>query len=74
MTTDTRETNARVRVWPVPIALGALSAVGLTSALVADGFGDVLAWVALGAPAVVAAYFSLPGRGAGESSRDRRGR
>jgi hypothetical protein len=47
------------RVFGVPILLGILSAVGLLSALFADGFWDALSWVGLGAPLVVIAWFWL---------------
>lgn len=43
------------RIWGIPVALGALSLVGLVAALVADGWGDALSWVALTVPAVVCA-------------------
>jgi hypothetical protein len=41
------------------MALGAMSVVGLASALVADGPGDALAWIALGVPVAVAAWCAL---------------
>lgn len=41
------------QVWGVPAALGLLSLVGLVAALVADGLGDAVSWVALALPAVV---------------------
>jgi hypothetical protein len=50
-----------VRVWRAPIVLAAASAIGLTSALLADGAGDVLAWLTLGAPVVVVGWCALPG-------------
>ncbi len=46
------------RVWPAPIALGVLSAVGLTAALLSDGLGDVLAWAALAVPVVVVTHYA----------------
>lgn len=33
-----------------PIALAVLSSVGLLSALLGDGFFDVLSWISLGVP------------------------
>jgi hypothetical protein len=42
-----------LRLWGWPIALGLLSASGLLSALVSDGWGDAWAWVGLGAPLAV---------------------
>ncbi len=41
------------RVWLVPIALGLLSGVGLVAALLSDGPGDVLSWLALAVPVAV---------------------
>lgn len=38
------------RIWAPPAAVGSVTAVGLLSALVADGVGDVLSWVALDVP------------------------
>lgn len=38
------------RIWLPPAAFGSASAVGLLSALVADGVWDALSWVALAAP------------------------
>lgn len=51
---------ARVRVWRAPLLLAAVSAVGLTSALLADGLGDALAWLMLAAPVVVVGWCVLP--------------
>ena len=49
----------RPRVWTAPVLLGALSAVGLIAALVADGVGDAIAWAALGIPVAVSAWYGL---------------
>jgi len=37
------------------VALGLLSATGLVSALVSDGWGDTWSWLALGVPLLVVA-------------------
>lgn len=50
------------RVWTWPIALGLLTATGLLSALVSDGWGDAWSWLALGVPVAVMTRFSLTGR------------
>ena len=42
------------RLWLVPVLLAACTAGGLTSALLGDGFWDVLSWLALGLPAALA--------------------
>ena len=44
------------QIWGIPAALGVLSLVGLVAALVADGWGDALSWVALAVPAVVSLW------------------
>jgi hypothetical protein len=49
-----------IRVWRAPIVLAAASAIGLTSALLADGAGDLLAWLTLGAPVLVVGWCALP--------------
>ena len=51
---------AGVRVWRAPLLLAAVSAVGLTSALLADGLGDALAWLTLAAPVGVVAWCAVP--------------
>jgi hypothetical protein len=45
-------------VWQWPLTIGALSAIGLVSALLGDGWADVLAWIGLGAPVLVATFFT----------------
>ena len=47
-----------IRVWSFPIGLGMLSVLGLVSALLADGLGDIVSWIALAVPGVVAAWFT----------------
>jgi hypothetical protein len=53
-----------MRIWGWPIVLGAVSAFGLMSALLADGVWDVLSWLTLGAPLAAIAYcfWQPPGR------------
>jgi len=43
----------------MPVILGASTAVGLEAALLADGAGDVISWLALGVPAIVAIAYAL---------------
>lgn len=45
-------------VFGVPLILGALSALGLASALIGDGLLDVLSWLALGLPVAVMCFFA----------------
>ena len=40
----------RTRIWPVPMTLATVTALGLIAALLSDAAGDVLAWFALAAP------------------------
>ncbi|WP_394834182.1 hypothetical protein LVJ94_47530 [Pendulispora rubella] len=47
----------KTQIWGAPIALGALSLVGLLAALLADGIGDAASWVALGVPVVVSIWY-----------------
>ncbi|RZU02345.1 hypothetical protein [Rivibacter subsaxonicus] len=49
--------DAPVKVWPVPIALGLITAVGLVAALLGDGWLNMLSWLALALPLVVIAVF-----------------
>ncbi len=59
-----------VRIWPVPIALGVASAVGLVIALVADGLWDHLSTAALTVPVAVSVWFMFrPRRGGGEPGK-----
>jgi predicted cobalt transporter CbtA len=41
------------QIWSMPLALAVVTAVGLMSALLGDGFWDVLSWVSLVAPMIV---------------------
>ncbi|WHZ14167.1 MAG: hypothetical protein OJF52_001002 [Nitrospira sp.] len=53
------------QIWGMPIVIGMLSVIGLLSALLGDGFWDVLSWLALAAPVVVTLWCvlrSLPRR------------
>lgn len=46
------------RLWGWPILLGLLTSVGLISALFSDGgAGDAVAWVTLGIPVAVGAWY-----------------
>ena len=53
------KTQSTMQVWGMPILLGALSLVGLFVALVADGFGDLVSWVALAVPVAVGAFYGF---------------
>ncbi|MGN6286718.1 MAG: hypothetical protein ACTHM2_16345 [Afipia sp.] len=47
------------QIFAAPMVIGALSVVGLISALVGDGVWDGLSWLTLGVPVVLCAYFTL---------------
>ena len=42
-------------IYRIPLVIALISAVGLTSALLGDGMWDVLSWLALAVPVVLAA-------------------
>ena len=44
-------------VYGGPLLIGALSIAGLLSALLYEGFGRYLSWLALGAPVALTAWF-----------------
>jgi len=48
--------HSALQLWRWPLALGLLSASGLVSALVSDGWGDAWSWLALGVPVGVMAW------------------
>ena len=50
------------QIWAIPAALGGLSLVGLVAALVAEGWGDALSWLALTVPAGVSLWGFRPQR------------
>lgn len=66
-----RRRSAGLRaLWAWPVAMGLLSAVGLVTALVSDGWGDWLSWVALGIPVAVMLWFGWMRRATGPQDRD----
>lgn len=48
-----------MRLWGAPIALAALTVIGLISALVGDGVWDHISAVALGVPVLLCLWFGL---------------
>jgi hypothetical protein len=52
-----RRDSIQWRLWAAPIALGAVTVVGLISALLGDGAWDAVSWVGLGLPVLVAAWY-----------------
>lgn len=61
--------SAFLRVWGWPLLLAVLSASGLASALVSDGWGDAWSWLALGFPVAVTAWCAKPKRQQEQSKR-----
>ena len=57
------------RLWGWPVIIAALSASGLISALVSDGWGDAWSWLALGFPVAVTAWCAKPSRAPQNSNR-----
>lgn len=48
-----------LRIWGMPLLLGALTGFGLLAALLGSGVWHGLSWLALLAPVAVAAVYSL---------------
>lgn len=48
-----------IQIWGMPILLGLISASGLIAALLFDGIGDTVSWLALAAPVVTALWFGV---------------
>jgi hypothetical protein len=55
-----RKGLSSTRIWAAPLVLAVVSAVGLVSALLADGVADVLAWLSLGLPVFAVGWYILP--------------
>jgi hypothetical protein len=58
--TDARKSRSSGNWWTVyggPLLIGVLSTAGLLSALLYEGPGRYLSWVALGAPVALTAWF-----------------
>jgi hypothetical protein len=52
--------SPRIQLWTAPILLGLIVAAGLVAALVSDGLGDYLAWLALAIPVAVVLWYAPP--------------
>jgi hypothetical protein len=52
----------RIRIWTAPIYLGVVSTIGLVAALLSEGLGDYIAWLALGIPVAVVLWYVPPRR------------
>ena len=60
MTRSRRATHTTAQIFTAPLAIGTISALGLTTALLGDGLWDWMSWIALSLPVAVAvAYWWL---------------
>ncbi len=50
------------RLWGWPVVIAAISASGLITALLSDGWGDLWSWLALGVPVGICAWCLTPRR------------
>ncbi|MFI3157032.1 MAG: hypothetical protein QX199_12845 [Methylococcaceae bacterium] len=41
------------KIWAAPLVVGLISACGLVAALLLDGIGDAVSWIALAVPVVI---------------------
>ncbi|MDO9162045.1 MAG: hypothetical protein Q8N35_01150 [Methylococcaceae bacterium] len=48
-----KSTLAGLQIWGAPILLGLITAAGLLAALLSDGIGDMLSWLAIAVPVAV---------------------
>jgi hypothetical protein len=51
-----------IQIWGMPILLGLVSSGGLIAALLFNGIGDAVSWLALAAPIVTALWYAVPDR------------
>lgn len=47
------------QIWGMPALLGAISVIGLFSALLGDGVWDAVSWFALGLPSGIIAWYVI---------------
>ncbi|MGR9085732.1 MAG: hypothetical protein ACU841_01485 [Gammaproteobacteria bacterium] len=47
------------QIWGIPVVMGLLNAIGLITALLADGVGDAVSWLALAIPVAIACWCSI---------------
>jgi uncharacterized membrane protein YczE len=59
---STKKVLSLWQIFRIPLLLGALSAIGLVSALVGDGPWDVLSWLMLGIPSGLILWHLWPRR------------
>lgn len=47
-----------LQIWGAPILLAMISSIGLIAALLHDGIGDMVSWIALAVPVVAALWLA----------------
>jgi len=57
MTMPRRTTHTTAQIFAAPLAVGLISALGLTTALLGDGLWDWMSWVALSLPVALAVVY-----------------
>lgn len=60
-----------LEIWRFPTALGFVSAVGMGVALGTDGLGDVVSWLALSLPVVIAGGCVMRAYGTRQSATEK---
>ncbi|WP_420135338.1 hypothetical protein [Rhodopseudomonas sp.] len=63
MTKPRRASHTTAQIFAAPLAIGIITALGLTTALLGDGLWDWMSWIALSLPVAVAmVYWHLGSR------------
>ncbi|RJF74325.1 hypothetical protein [Rhodopseudomonas palustris] len=57
MTNPRRASSTTAQIFAAPLAIGIISALGLTTALLGDGVWDWISWAALSLPVAVAVVY-----------------
>ncbi|MGX7745092.1 hypothetical protein [Rhodopseudomonas parapalustris] len=57
MTTPRRASHTTAQIFAAPLAIGVITALGLTTALLGDGLWDWMSWIALALPVAVAVVY-----------------
>ncbi|WP_013503329.1 hypothetical protein [Rhodopseudomonas palustris] len=57
MTIPRRASHTTAQIFAAPVAIGVITALGLTTALLGDGLWDWISWIALSLPVAVAIVY-----------------
>ncbi|NEW86833.1 hypothetical protein DU475_06080 [Rhodopseudomonas sp. WA056] len=57
MTIPRRASHTTAQIFAAPLAIGVITALGLTTALLGDGLWDWISWIALALPVAVAVVY-----------------